>query len=330
MKGIKKAYNWFSSKSTILALILLVLFSSIAFSEKDFFSYNSLMNVAKKAASDGGFLALGLVFVILTGQIDLSVGAVMAMAGVIAGLMQNVNPVLAVLCGLLVGAACGFVNGFMVAKMRVASWIATLAMQLAMRGAVLLVTDQKPVSISSKLLQQLGNLKVFGSVPILVILLLALTFVCMHVSRNTRYGMALYAVGGNEEAARMMGLKVDRVKIAAYICCDVFAALAGILVAGKLYSAQPNAGKGWETTAIAMCALGGVKLSGGEGKFSGAFFGAMVIAVITTIFNYSPSINTWWQNVVMGLLVLISVGLQSEVFKVHRSTRKADRQGAAA
>jgi len=106
--------------------------------------------------------------------------------------------------------------------------------------------------------------------------------------------------------------------------------LAGILVAGKLYSAQPNAGKGWETTAIAMCALGGVKLSGGEGKFSGAFFGAMVIAVITTIFNYSPSINTWWQNVVMGLLLLISVGLQSEVFKVHRSTRKADRQGAAA
>lgn len=328
MKSVKRFYNWFSSKSTILALILLILFSSFAFADKDFFSYTSLMNVAKKAASDGGFLALGLCFVILTGQIDLSVGAVMAMAGVIAGLMQNINPVLAVACGLLVGVACGFINGFMVAKMRISSWIATLAMQLAMRGAVLLVTDQKPVSISCKLMQQMGNMKI-ANVPILVILLVVLTFVCMHISRNTRYGMALYAVGGNEEAARMMGLKVDRVKIAAYTCCGLFAALAGILVAGKLYSAQPNAGKGWETTAIAMCALGGVKLSGGEGKFSGAFFGALVIATITTIFNYAPNVNTWWQNVVMGVLVLISIGLQSEVFKSHRGAHRLKKQSAA-
>ena len=109
----------------------------------------------------------------------------------------------------------------------------------------------------------------------------------------------------------------------------ILVALAGILVAGKLYSAQPNAGKGWETTAIAMCALGGVKLSGGEGKFSGAFFGALVIATITTIFNYAPNVNTWWQNVVMGVLVLISIGLQSEVFKSHRGAHRLKKQSAA-
>ncbi len=329
MNGVKKIYNWFSSKSTIAALLLLLLFSGIAFASKNFLAMDSLMNVARKAASDGGFLALGMTFVILTGQIDLSVGSVMAMAGVIAGLLQNVNPIVALLGGLCVGAICGFVNGLMVAKMRVASWIATLAMMLAMRGAVLLVTNQKPVSISSKFFQQMGNLKIAG-IPLLVILLVLMTLLCMHISRNTRYGMALYAVGGNEEAARMMGLKVDRVKIAAYMCCGLLAALAGMLLAGRMYTAQPNAGKGWETTAIAMCALGGVKLSGGEGKFSGAFFGALVISVITTIFNYAPNVNTWWQNVVMGLLVLLSVGMQSEVFKSRRKAQTAKPRDAAA
>ena len=329
MKSVKKAYNWFSSRSTIIALLLLLAFSGVAFASKNFLSFDSLMNVARKAASDGGFLALGMTFVILTGQIDLSVGSVMAMAGVVAALLQNVNPVVALLGGLCVGLVCGFINGIMVAKMRVASWIATLAMMLAMRGAVLLVTDQKPVSISSAFLQKMGNMKIAG-VPLLVILLVLMTLLCMHIARNTRYGMALYAVGGNEEAARMMGLKVDRVKIAAYMCCGVCAAFAGILLAGRMYTAQPNAGKGWETTAIAMCALGGVKLSGGEGKFSGAFFGALVISVITTIFNYAANVNTWWQNVVMGLLVLLSVGIQSDVFKTRKSNKKAEKQEAVA
>ena len=103
-----------------------------------------------------------------------------------------------------------------------------------------------------------------------------------------------------------------------------------MLLAGRMYTAQPNAGKGWETTAIAMCALGGVKLSGGEGKFSVAFFGALVISVITTIFNYAPNVNTWWQNVVMGLLVLLSVGMQSEVFKSRRKAQTAKPRDAAA
>ena len=115
MNGVKKIYNWFSSKSTIAALLLLLLFSGIAFASKNFLAMDSLMNVARKAASDGGFLALGMTFVILTGQIDLSVGSVMAMAGVIAGLLQNVNPIVALLGGLCVGAICGFVNGLMVA-----------------------------------------------------------------------------------------------------------------------------------------------------------------------------------------------------------------------
>lgn len=326
MSKAKKVYNWFGSKSAILALAILVVFASVAFSSRNFFSYSSLMNVARKAASDGGFLAIGMTFVILIGQIDLSVGAVLALSGVIMGMVSaDVNPVLGILAGLAVGLVCGFVNGLMVAKMRISSWIATLAMMLGVRGIVLLISHQKPVSISNPMIQALGNTSIFG-VHILVILLIAFTLLCMYISRNTRFGMGLYAVGGNEEAARMMGLKVARIKIAAYTWCGLFSAVAGILLAARLYTAQPNAGDTWETTAIAMCALGGVKLSGGEGKFSGTFFGILMIAVINTIFNYAGNLNSAWQNVVMGVLVLISIGVQSEIFQIHRKKGKEEKE----
>lgn len=327
MNKMKKVLNWFSSKSAIAALLILVIFSSIAFAERNFFSFPSLMNIARKAASDGGYLALAMTFVILIGQIDLSVGSVLAFSGVIMGLVAQFNPVLGILAGLCVGLLCGFANGFMVAKMRISSWIATLAMSLGVRGAVLLISNQKPVSISSDLIKQLGNFAINlggkNNVSILVILLVVFTLLCMHISHNTKFGMGLYAVGGNEEAARMMGLKVDNIKIAAYTLCGLFSAIAGILLSGRMYTAQPNAGDGWETTAIAMCAIGGVKLSGGEGKFSGTFFGVLIISVINTIFNYAGNLNSAWQNVVMGVLVLLSVGVQSEIIKLPGKKAKA-------
>lgn len=328
MARVKKILNWFSSKNAILAFLLLMVFASVAFSNRNFFSYNSLMNMFRKAASDGGFLALGMSFVILIGQIDLSVGAVMAMSGVLFAMAGAINPFLGVLAGLACGIVCGMANGFMVAKMRISSWIATLAMMLGMRGAVLLVTNQRPVSVSNPIMQAMGNTTIFG-VNILIILLVLFTLLCMHVSRNTRFGMGLYAVGGNEEAARMMGLKVSRIKIGAYTCCGLFASIAGILLAARLYTAQPNAGDTWETTAIAMCALGGVKLSGGEGKFSGTFFGILIIAVINTVFNYARNLDSAWQNVIMGIMVLLSIGVQSEVLHFGKKAKKGAHSASA-
>ena len=142
--------------------------------------------------------------------------------------------------------------------------------------------------------------------------------------------MGIYAVGGNEEAAKMMGLKVDKIKILCYVMCGFFAALAGMLLANRLYTAQPTAGDTWETTAIAMCALGGIKLSGGEGKFSGTFFGILVIATINTIFNFAGNLNSWWQNIIMGILVLISIGVQSDVLKIRKGKKHTWKQEEAA
>ena len=134
----------------------------------------------------------------------------------------------------------------------------------------------------------------------------------------------MYAVGGNTEAARMMGIDVDRIKIKAFICAGLIAAFSGVLLASSSGSATLSAGNVYETYAIAMCAIGGVKLSGGEGKFSGTFFGIMIYFVINTIFTYLPEVSVHWQSVIMGLLVLISVGVQSEVFQNLKKTKKND------
>jgi len=314
MNIAKKIYNWFSQRSSLTAFLLLFIFAGLAFSSRSFLSFNSLANLMRKAASDGGFLALGMTFVIMIGQIDLSVGAVLAMGGVIMAMFGNTNPILGIVMGLLVGAVCGFANGFMVAKLKISSWIATLAMMLGVRGVVLLLTNKKPISISNSVLQTLGNAE-FQGINILVFFLIALTLICMLIARHTKFGMALYAVGGNEDAAKMMGLRVDMIKIGAFMLSGTFASLAGMLLGSRLNTCQPTAGDSWETTAIAMCALGGIKLSGGEGRFSGTFFGILIITIIKTIFNYAGSLNSWWQNIIMGLLIMISIGVQSDAFK---------------
>lgn len=315
----KKADQLFQSKSTITVFLILFILSGIMFADRNFLSAGSIQNLIRKGASDGGFLALGMTFVILIGQIDLSVGSVLALGGVLMAMFGNDNLVLGIALGVIAGIVCGFLNGFMVAKMKISSWIATLAMMLAVRGLVMLMTSKKPIPITNPAISLLGDSKPFG-IHILILVLAVLTLICMFISRKTKLGMALYAVGGNEEASKMMGLKVDTVKIAAFTICGLFASLSGMLLASKLYTAQPTAGDAWETTAIAMCALGGVKLSGGEGKFSGTFFGILIISIINTIFNYAGNLNSWWQNIVMGMLILVSIGLQSDI--LHFSKRR--------
>lgn len=321
----KKSFDRaFQSKSVILVFLLLFIASSILFADRNFFSATSVLNLLRKCCSDGGLLALGMAFVILIGQIDLSVGSVLALGGITMAMVGETNPYLGILLGLLCGLLCGFINGFMVAKMKLSSWVATLAMMLGVRAIVMLITEQKPISVSDPVLTALGGAKI-GEVSILVIIFFVLTFICMFVGKQTRFGMAIYAVGGNEEAARMMGLKVERITIAAFMICGVFASLAGMLLASRLYTAQPAAGDAWETTAIAMCALGGIKLTGGEGRFSGAFFGILVVSLLNTVFNYMGNLNSWWQNIIMGILILVSIGIQSDVLHEMLHIRKKPR-----
>lgn len=330
MKTLKKLYNSISSKSTILAFLLLVVVSSIVFADKNFLSTANVFNILLKVAKNGGFLALGMTFVILCGEIDLSVGAVFALSGVVMGLVGEVNPYLGIVAGLMVGVASGALIGFMNTKMRISSWISSLAMLFALRGLIQIIA-KKSVVISGTILN-FANAKILqgvfpgmkSGISILIPILFIITFICMYISYNTKFGMALYAIGGNSEASRMMGINVDKVKIKAFICSGFIAALSGVLLASSSGSATLSAGNTYETYAIAMCAIGGVKLSGGEGKFSGTFFGMLIYFIINTIFTYLPtSVSVHWQSIIMGILVLVSVGVQSEYFKSIKLNQKA-------
>lgn len=322
MKTVRKIYNSFYSKSTILAFLVLIIASSIIFGNRNFLSFTNIFNILLKAAKNGGFLALGMTFVIISGEIDLSVGAVFALSGVVMGLAGQINPFLGIAAGLLMGIVSGAAIGFMVTKMRISSWIASLSTMFALRGAILIIA-KKSVTISGNVLTFANAKLLRGVIPgmnsgisILIPLLFVVVFICMYVARHTRFGINLYAVGGNQEAARMMGINVAKTKTIAFLCSGGLAALSGVLLASSSGSATLSAGNTYETYAIAMCAIGGVKLSGGEGKFSGTFFGMLIYFIINTIFTYLPTnISVHWQSIIMGILVLISVGVQSELFK---------------
>lgn len=331
MQTAKKIYHSFYSKSTVLAFLLLVILTSIIFRDKNFLTSANVFNILLKAAKNGGFLAIGMTFVILCGEIDLSVGAVFALSGVVMGLAGEINPWLGLGSGILVGVISGLIIGMMVTKMRISSWIASLAMMFALRGIILIIA-RKSVAVSGKVLTFAGAKVLKNTVPgmqsgisILILMLFIITFLCMYISRNTRFGMGMYAVGGNQEAAGMMGIDVDQIKVKAFMCCGMIAALSGTLLASSSGSATLSAGNSYETYAIAMCAIGGVKLSGGEGKFSGTFFGILIYFIINTIFTYLPTgISVHWQSIIMGLLVLVSVGVQSEVLQRIKIGKKKE------
>ena len=246
------------------------------------------------------------------------------------GLVGQLNPVLGIVCGILTGVISGWMIGFMVTKMRISSWIASLAMLFALRGVILIVA-KRSVPIE-KGIMRFADLKfIKGVIPgaksgvsILIPLLFLVTFLCMYLAKNTKFGMGMYAVGGNGEAARMMGIDVDRIKMKSFICCGAIAAFSGVLLASSSGSATLSAGNMYETYAIAMCAIGGVKLTGGEGRFSGAFFGIMIYFIINTIFTYLPTdvFTVHWQSIIMGALVLISVGVQSEKLQKFKLRKK--------
>lgn len=325
MKKINNPFNKISSKTSIVAFLFLFILASILFQDKNFLSFLSLHNLARKASTDGGILALGMAFVILIGSIDLSVGSVLALSGAFAAMVGNTNPVLGVLVGLLTGIACGLTNGFLVAKLRISPWVATLAMLLGIRGVVFLVTNKKAVTVTGQGLLAIANTDIFG-IKSSIFIFVGLTLITMYIAKYTKFGMALYAVGGNEEAAKMMGLKVVRIKMVAYMMTGLFSGIAGIVLASRLYAAQAVAGTTWEVNAIASCALGGILLSGGVGKFSGAFFGVLIVTILNTIFNYIGNVSSWWQNITMGVLILVSIGIQSEV--LHSIKLKAKRKVA--
>ena len=302
---------------------LVALIAVFAFGAMRYYAFptpENLLNVLRQN-SMLGLVALGMTFVILTGGIDLSVGALLAVAGIVAASLVDQGAIVAILGGVGAAAILGVVNGVLVTKARIQPFIVTLAMMIAARGAALAITGDASVSVDRAAtgFTWLGRGEI-GPLPVPVVVF-ALAYLLGWVAlRYTRFGRHVYAVGDNGEAARLLGLEVDRVLIGTYALSGALAGLGGVVLAARLGAGQPVAGVGWELDAIAAVVVGGTLLTGGQGGVGATLIGVLLLGVIFNLFNLEGTISPWWQWVLRGGFLLGVVLVQA------RLQRRASRE----
>jgi ribose transport system permease protein len=290
----------------IIGLLVIIIIISIL--SPNFLSLNNILNVLRQV-SINALIAFGMTFVILTGGIDLSVGSILALTGAVtAGLMSSgVDPILAMMIGLLLGATLGAINGLIIAKGKVAPFIATLATMTIYRGVTLVYTEGRPISgLGDSVTFQFLGKGYFLGLPIPVVTMIISFIVLYFILKKTTFGRRVYAVGGNEEASILSGINADRIKIYVYALTGLLAALAALILTSRLNSAQPTAGNMFELDAIAAVVLGGTSLTGGRGWIVGTLIGALIIGVLNNGLNLI-GVSSFFQQVVKGAVILLAV-----------------------
>ncbi|AOY00222.1 ribose ABC transporter permease [Jeongeupia sp. USM3] len=290
----------------LIALVIMAII--LAIMSPDFLTVGNLLNVLRQV-SINALIAFGMTFVILLAGIDLSVGSVLALsAALMAGLMGGgMNPVAATIVALAAGAAMGLVNGVIVTKGKVAPFIATLGTMTLYRGLTMVYTNGSPMTgFNSDFIYMLGSGYVFGIVPVPVVITLVVFGALWFVLKKTVFGRHVYAVGGNPEASKLSGVKVDRVQLWVYALSGLMAALAGAILTSRLNSAQPTAGAGYELDAIAAVVIGGTSLAGGRGWIVGTLIGAVLLGVLNNGLNLL-GVSSFYQQVIKGIIILLAV-----------------------
>ena len=315
---MKKVMKYMSELTTLIALIGLMMV--ITFINPNFLTANNLLNLLLQVTANG-FIAFGMTFVILTGGIDLSVGSILALSSALtAGLIAAGIPVpFAILLAVCMGGIFGMLNGLLVAYGKLAPFIVTLASMTIFRGVTLVFTNGNPLTqglSDSFLFQFLGQGYVVG-IPFPVILMFLVFIILYVVLHKTAFGKSVYALGGNEKAAYISGVKLSKVKIIIYTISGIMASVSGLIITSRLSSAQPTAGTSYEMDAIAAVVLGGTSLSGGKGRILGTLIGALIIGVLNNGLNII-GVSAFWQQVVKGVVILIAVLLDR--FKMAKSS----------
>lgn len=287
-------------------LILLVLMIFMGLLSPEFFTLGNIKNVGIQA-SVNAVLSIGMLMVIIIGGIDLSIGATLALAGIVSAyLMKAGCPIfLALLISCLAGAALGAVNGFIVTFMKLPPFVATLGTTSIFRGTALFITNGMPVSQLPNEIGIIGQGSVIG-IPNPVVITIIVAVIIYIVLTYTSYGRSLYAIGSNYEATRLSGVSVSRNTMITYICEGFLAAVAGVILLGRLLVAQPNAATGYESNAIAAAVIGGASFSGGRGSVGGALIGALIISVLNNGFTLL-GLNSFIQQIAIGVVVVLAV-----------------------
>ncbi|MES4906382.1 MULTISPECIES: substrate-binding domain-containing protein [unclassified Streptomyces] len=289
---------------------LVLLLAAMSLLSGDFLTTDNLLNVGVQAAVTA-ILAFGVTFVIVSAGIDLSVGSVAALSATVlawSATSQGLPVWLAVILALATGLACGLVSGALISFGKLPPFIATLAMLSVGRGLSLVISQGSPIPFPDSV-SHLGD-TIGGWLPVPVIVMVVMGLITAGVLARTYVGRAMYAIGGNEEAARLSGIRVNRQKLAIYALSGAFAAVAGIVLASRLSSAQPQAAVGYELDAIAAVVIGGASLSGGVGKASGTLIGALILAVLRNGLNLLE-VSAFWQQVVIGAVIALAVLLDT-------------------
>ena len=278
-----------------------------------FLTPENLLNVLRQN-SMVGLVALGMTFVILTGGIDLSVGSLLAVAGIVAAILSPRGTPIAIAGGIGAATLLGLVNGLTIAKGRIQPFVVTLAMMIAARGVALAATGENSVRVDAGAegLTWLGR-GFIGPLPVPVLLLALAYLVGWLALRYTTFGRHVYAVGDDTDAARLLGLETDRVLIWTYALSGALAGLAGVVLASRLGAGQPVAGTGWELDAIAAVVVGGTLLTGGQGGAGLTLVGVLLLGVILNLLNLEGTLSPWWQWVIRGAFLLAVVVVQGRV-----------------
>ena len=300
--------KWWDRVGILVVLVVLVLLMSLI--APNFNRVDNLLNIAR-SISVNAILAAGLTFVILTGGIDLSVGSIVAVAGVVAVVLAigGLPAPLAVLTGMLVGAACGLVNGTLTAYLALAPFIVTLGTMTFLRGLAYTITAGQPIVSSDLNFKSIGNGYLAG-IPVPVIVMAVVYVVAWFLLERTRYGRHVYAVGGNAQAARLAGVRVNHITTSVYVIGGACAGLAGVIFAARVISAQPTAGTGYELDAIAAVVLGGTSLAGGRGRIIGTLVGSIILGVLSTgliLLN----VPFFTQLLIKGVVIILAVAIDS-------------------
>ena len=306
--GVSGIRRLLLDNGALTALIVLVIAMSAL--SGDFLTTDNLLNVGVQAAVTA-ILAFGVTFVIVSAGIDLSVGSVAALSATVlawSATQHGVPVFLAVILAIATGIAAGLVNGFLIAYGKLPPFIATLAMLSVARGLSLVISQGSPIAFPDSV-SHLGD-TLGGWLPVPVLVMIVMGLIAAFILGRTYIGRSMYAIGGNEEAARLSGLRVSKQKLAIYALSGVFAAAAGIVLASRLSSAQPQAADGYELDAIAAVVIGGASLAGGTGKASGTLIGALILAVLRNGLNLL-SVSAFWQQVVIGVVIALAVLLDT-------------------
>lgn len=295
-------------KEWSIVIVLGFIWLIMSFVSPYFMTVNNITNILLQSANLM-MVSIGLTFILICGMMDLSVGSVEALTGsIIALVIVNFEgPIfIGILAGIIVGALCGLINGVMIAKFAFPPFIATLAMQGIARGLGLIITDGKAILVKEEAFKYIGRGKIFGFLPTPVIIFAVFLFIAWIILKHSRFGVNVYAVGSNEQAAHLSGINVAKIKISVAIISGVCAAIGGLIMAARLGSGQSTIGEFDVMDGVASVVIGGTSMRGGVGSIRGTMVGVIIIATIRNSLNLL-AVNSYWQQVAIGLIIVIAI-----------------------